>query len=60
MVRPFSGLGLLEVFLGGGANEEDADGVGVLDEDAYADWYCELFVPTTARSELYLGRKAGR
>ena len=37
MVRPFSGLGLLEDFFDGGANEEEAEGVGVLEDDAYAD-----------------------
>jgi len=58
MVRPFSGLGLLDVFFVCGAKVSLVI-LAVLDELVIVDGLEALF-PTTARSELFFDRIVGR
>jgi hypothetical protein len=58
MVRPFSGLGLLDVFFVCGAKASLVI-LAVLDELVIVDGLEALF-PTTARSELFFDRIVGR
>ncbi len=64
IVRPFSGLGLLEVLFTGGAKVAEYVGVIVLDDDGDGVYKDEEppadLTPTTACSELFLDNIAGR
>lgn len=59
ILRPLSGLGLLEVFFVGGDSRCGNTG-GNLEEVWLIIEELEAILPTTARSELFLGGKDGR